>query len=173
MSDIPELYGFIWIENIKKYAKALKKSLQDLSYLQRLEVSARQFASKRNYQECHNLHKKHLLSYRYTEGQSIEHQRCFWRCLFCGLSFSLDSNEDKEEHQERHKLFEAAYYSTGYNPDCSIVREKKKDAAKKKYSDLYPFEDESTKLEVSIALYKGFYDRSFEKAILCEYWSCL
>ena len=74
VSNIPELYGFIWIESIKKYAKELKRSLPDLGYLERLEVAARQFAGKRNYNECRKLHEKHLLSYRYVEEKNSKIQ---------------------------------------------------------------------------------------------------
>ena len=171
MSGIPELHGFIWIENIKKHAKGLKKIHPGLGYLERLEVAAHEFAGKRDYHECHNLHEKHLLSYRHVEGQSVKQQIYSWKCAFCGLSFRPNQKEDEREHQQRHKLFEAAYYRTGYNPDCYVIREEKKRAAWKRYNSLLPNENnEASKSEVAIALYRRFYDRSFEKAILCEYW---
>ena len=171
MSDIPELYGFIWIENIKKHAKGLEKTHPDLGYLKRLEVAAHEFAGKRNYHECHSLHERHLLSYRHVEGQSVKQQIYSWNCAFCGLSFRPNQKEDVREHQQRHKLFETAYYKTGYNPDCYVIREKKKQAAWARYNSLPPNENnEATKSEVATALYRRLYDRSFEKAILCEYW---
>ena len=171
MSNIPELYGFVWIECIKKYAKELKKSLPDLGYLERLEVAARQFAGKRNYNECRKLHEKHLLSYRDVEGRSDEDLVHYWSCSFCNFSFNLELKEDKREHQRRHKLFEAAYIKTGYNPDDYALREKKKRVAQ---ADFYHLpannSNEAARLEAAMTVYRRFFDRSFESAIVCEYW---
>ncbi|AMO54595.1 hypothetical protein GZ77_24705 [Endozoicomonas montiporae] len=169
MSAIPELHGFLWIEKIKKHAKDLKKSLPALRYLERLEISARQFAGKRDYKECRSLHEKHLLSYRYVKDQTAEQQLHQWQCAFCGLAFDPSSKADKK-HIEQHKLFEIAYYKTGYNPDCYAVREDKIRDVREKYKNLSSSDSQATRLEICIGIYKRFYDRSFEKAILCGYW---
>ncbi|MGY0219659.1 hypothetical protein ACWJJH_20095 [Endozoicomonadaceae bacterium StTr2] len=171
MSVTQELHGFLWIEKIKQHAKDLKESLPDLGYLERLEIAARQFAGKRDYQECHSLHEKHLLFYRYVEGQSIEQQIHDWHCTFCGLRFDPTFKAGKQEHQERHRLFEAAYYTTGYIPDCYAVREAKIIGIRDKYNNLSPSDSKATRLELCINIYKRFYDRSFEQAILGRYWN--
>ncbi|UYM15491.1 hypothetical protein [Endozoicomonas euniceicola] len=155
-------YGYLWLAELKKLAKTLKKDHPDLNHSQRLELAAQQFAGVRHYHEAMALHKQYIDSLQERKGSSLVN------CKYCDLNYYADLAEDLKWHEERHLKYEKAEKALGYKPEAREEREASKQVA---YEGMYlQKENPKKQVEYALKLIRAHFDRSLEAAIDGDYW---
>ncbi|WP_422473684.1 hypothetical protein [Endozoicomonas sp. ALB032] len=155
-------YGYLWLAELKKFAKNLRKDHPDLKYSQRLDLSAQHLAGLRHYHHATVLHKKYMKSLQEGRGPNLVN------CRYCDFTYCSDLEEDLKQHEDRHLKYEKAVKALGYKPE---VREEREDSKQVAYDGMYLQKGYPKKqAKFALKLIKAHFDRSLEAAIDGGYW---
>lgn len=147
------------VKRTKAVAKELKQSHPELTYMQRLDVAARNLFGRRHYRELDKLREKTILSHLVSGG-------CTATCTYCGFYFAPDIPAEHKEHRVRHDNYEEAVTALGYKPMLYAERE----ASKKSGHELLHSDKLEQQMKGALAVIRGWYDRSLDSAIDGNYW---
>lgn len=147
------------IKRTKAEAKTLKQSHPELSYMQRLDVAAQNLFGLRHYRELDKLREKTILSHLVLGDGTAS-------CTYCGMYFAPDIPEEHKEHSARHDNYEEAVTVLAYKPMLYAERE----AHKKSGHELLHTGTLEQQVKGALAVIRGWFDRSLDKAIDGNYW---
>ncbi|WP_422136060.1 hypothetical protein [Endozoicomonas sp. ALD040] len=154
-------YGYLWLAEIKFFAKKLKTTHPDLGHSQRLDYAAQKLAKLRHYHEAITLHKKYIASLQEDQGSGMA------KCKYCGFTYCADIADDLKWHEDRHLNYEKAVKALGYKPEGFVDRE---DSKEKAYSAIHSAFGLDEQINAALKVFRSHFDRSLERAIDDGYW---